>query len=397
MKKIVLLNVIAAMFLASCGKDEENGQPITPENVSITLASKDSLYPIGETVKFTADVKPAGASYTYTWYVNNKPIGSTASIDYKIENGGEQHVKLQVTGGTNSFDKEMTIYAYKKATEKSSKWISEILDYRPAPGQFINKNPGNMESAQGIAGKRGMVSLGAFGGYITFKFDHSVLNKEGVDFVVHGNAFDGSSEAGIVMVAYDKNGNQKPDDDEWYELKGELYNDATTIKGYELTYTKPSQTESAEDVTWTDNQGEYGAVHSAPIIAFHRQCYYPLFLTDNPSKLIFKGTKLKNLAHNTAAEGEGQYWKCESAGWGYADDFSADYMEKINDDADTQRSNKFDIANAVDASGKAVKLPAVDFIKVYNCLNQEAGWLGETSTEVCGAISLSVEKIEIKK
>jgi len=28
----------------------------------------------------------------------------------------------------------------------------------------------------------------------------------------------------------------------------------------------------------------------------------------------------------------------------------------------------------------------IDFIKVYNCMNQYLGWLGETSTEVAGGI-----------
>ena len=62
--------------------------------------------------------------------------------------------------------------------------------------------------------------MGGFGGYIIFKFDHTVVNQNGYDFVIRGNAFDGSSEPGAVMVAFDRNGNGVPDDDEWYELKG---------------------------------------------------------------------------------------------------------------------------------------------------------------------------------
>ena len=73
-----------------------------------------------------------------------------------------------------------------------------------------------------------MVSLGGWGGYITFGFDHPVENKDGYDLQILGNAFYmsgsteyGSSEPGIVLVSRDENGNGLPDD-KWFELKGSL-------------------------------------------------------------------------------------------------------------------------------------------------------------------------------
>ena len=50
-----------------------------------------------------------------------------------------------------------------------------------------------------------MIHLGGFGGYVTFRFDHTVANGEGADFKILGNTFAGSSEPGIIMVAWDKN------------------------------------------------------------------------------------------------------------------------------------------------------------------------------------------------
>ena len=38
-------------------------------------------------------------------------------------------------------------------------------------------------------------------------FDHSVDNIAGYDLAIRGNAFDGSSEPGIVWVSRDENGN----------------------------------------------------------------------------------------------------------------------------------------------------------------------------------------------
>ena len=59
-----------------------------------------------------------------------------------------------------------------------------------------------------------LISLGGFGGYVTFGFDHSVVNvHDSLDFKILGNAFytssnpnasalnsGGSAEPGIVMV-----------------------------------------------------------------------------------------------------------------------------------------------------------------------------------------------------
>ena len=43
---------------------------------------------------------------------------------------------------------------------------------------------------------------------------------------------------------------------------------------------------------------------------------------------------------------------------------------------------------AIDDDGNPVKLASIDFVKVYTAMNQWCGWVGETSTEVAGAIDL---------
>ena len=46
----------------------------------------------------------------------------------------------------------------------------------------------------------------------------------------------------------------------------------------------------------------------------------------------------------------------------------------------------FKIDWAVDEQGNHVNLTHIDFIKVYNGMNQYCGWTGETSTEVAAGI-----------
>ena len=77
-----------------------------------------------------------------------------------------------------------------------SKYIQAVDEYRPAPGQYVNDipeyEPGDTEAdmvrkctERLAANERGMVALGAYGGYITFHFDHSIANIEGQrDFAI---------------------------------------------------------------------------------------------------------------------------------------------------------------------------------------------------------------------
>ena len=80
----------------------------------------------------------------------------------------------------------------------------KVLEYCPAPGQFINEgfNCQTMQEANAYAEQRfkqkNYVSLGSFGGYITVKMPKEIKNRKGYDFGIIGNPFDGSSEPGIV-------------------------------------------------------------------------------------------------------------------------------------------------------------------------------------------------------
>lgn len=263
------------------------------------------------------------------------------------------------------------------APVKHSKWISRVVEYRPAPGQFINTGLGNTAAVQGIVGgKNGCLSLGGFGGYVIFEFDHDVQNIAGTDFVIFGNAFKGSSEPGIVEVS--------PDGSSWYRLKGSEDDNAATVRNYTITYTKPGQTVSAEAVAWTDDRGGSGEVGT---VTAHPQSYWPLFLPDDPSVLIFSGIRLPD---NSAWNASAQKFELGAFAWGYADNRSEDYEGQTGNDPDTRSSNKFDLDNAVDASGNAVSLTAIRQVKVYTALCQMVGaGIGETSTEICGALSLS--------
>lgn len=262
------------------------------------------------------------------------------------------------------------------------KYIYKVVDYSPAPGQFVNKLPmfemGDdatkmaQKCTESLANNKGdLVTLGAFGGSIIFHFDHSVANVAGQkDFLIEGNAFEGSSEPGIVMVSKDVNRNGIADDP-WYELSGSADRETPNklVYGYEVTYTASPM----QDIPWTDNKGGSGKVERN---TYHSQEYYPLWM---PAKITYKGTLLPKNAKQDPDTG---FWSLSGFNWGYVDN-------KANSDIE---GNSFDIDWAVDQNRKKVKLDFIDFVKVYCAEQQMAGWFGETSTEVKGAEDLHIEE-----
>lgn len=266
---------------------------------------------------------------------------------------------------------------------QNSDKITRVLDYKPAPGQHINRlfpTPAMSDTyanalafaSSKLVNNTAMVGLGAFGGYAIVGFDHPILNVAGAyDFKALGNAYSNGAEPGIVMVCQDLNKNGQPDSNEpWYELAGSEYNHAQTIHNYRITYYRPNPDKQKSNIVWKDNQGGQGVVTH---ISFASQStMYPLWITED--SLVFTGTKLRgNLVMS------GTTYTLPALNWGYVDN-----------NANSAANDKigFDIDWAVDINGNHVQLEYIDFIKVYTAMVQEAGILGETSTEFAGIIDL---------
>lgn len=284
-------------------------------------------------------------------------------------------------------------------------YITKVYDYHPAPGQFVNMLPeyeaGDTQAAMNQKCEEYIcntpngapVSLGAFGGYIIFGFDHPVINSKGdYDFKIYGNTFTnntssgaGSSEPGIVMVSYDANANGLPDD-EWYELKGSEHDNANTFRGMNITYSRPDNGRAPGADPDPDDSGvcDRKYIHwksNDPTrpegyiqrVTFHTQSYWPTWINDEC--LTFTGTRLPD---NVSRLEGGQY----SFGffeWGYADNLPND------------KNPGFRISDAITAEGQSADLEKIHFIKVYTGINQSCGSLGEGSTEITGAEDLHPE------
>ena len=263
-----------------------------------------------------------------------------------------------------------------------------VIEYCPAPGQFVNTLPiieseeDVLQKAQENLERGSMVSLGAFGGYMTVKFDTPLANAEVNDFIILGNAFETSAEPGVVMVSRDANQNGIADD-RWYEIAGSEYTRST--KNYEITYYRPTAENDASEeaveeyIRWSDNQGNNGWLTKNTT---HKQSYYPAWI--DADSLIFRGTLLPDNAIDE--KGDGSYFKLAPFEWGYAD----------NQPNSNEAGCSFDIDWAVDEEGNKVDIEVIDFIRIHTgTIAADHGQIGEASTEISAIRALHDETIEV--
>ncbi len=392
MKKGLLTygTLAAAMLLTGCTAD------IPMVNLGI-----DDAYFIPRMSKLPLHAALTGDQYR--WTVNGEVVSETDSYIFIAAEEGVYDLTFDIIDPDTPYHFDFKVTVMHEDVEYSP-YITRVYEYCPAPGQFVNEMPKYEEgdtyadilqkAEESISGTNDvLVSLGGYGGFITFGFDHSVMNVPGEkDFRIWGNAFyeltnpdsrGGSAEPGIVMVSYDENCNGLPDDP-WYELAGSEYYKPSTRHAYGITYHRPDPARPVESdetgflddvyyIAWDDTDGTHGYLAKN---IYHDQDYFPKWVTGD--ELSFTGTLLPQNAIDES--GEGRYYVLYSYDWGYVDNHPNDYADL----------NSFDISWAVDSQGNPVHLPAIDFVRVYTGVNQYCGWLGETSTELCRARDLHI-------
>lgn len=361
----------------------------------------DDTYYIPRMSKLPLESALTGAEYI--WKVDGEIVSTDRSYIFIAQEEGVYYLSFDIIDEDTPYHFESTITVLHEEVEYSP-YISRVYEYCPAPGQFVNEMPryedGDtyadilQKTEESISGTNDiMITLGGYGGFVTFGFDHTVINVPGeYDFRIWGNCFyellqpekkGGSAEPGIVMVSYDENCNGIPDD-EWYELAGSEYYADNTQHKYEITYHHPDphrqivadDDNSLDDIyyiAWEDNIGLSGYIAKN---IFHNQDYYPKWIADD--SLRFKGSLLAPNAEDIS--GYGAYYVLYSYPWGYVDNHPNEYVDL----------NSFNISWAVDSFGNKVNLPGIDFVRVYTGVNQYCGWLGETSTELSRAQDLHI-------
>ena len=341
--------------------------------------------------------------------------GSTVTSDYSNASNYAFTISPKASGNTTivavSGGVTYTITCGPKQATTSGAAPSSVVSYLPI-GQFAQGDNWGTTAGKFVgksAPESTGVSLGAFGGYIEFKFNDGITNDPenpyGVDFVVYGNAFNGNPEAGAVQVS--------EDGITWYELAGSRYYDGNfdftgtkvtnkfskaysgTLNNATITYdgstlSQINVTVAANGANKIDNKlliSSYGwwptVAKGYPMIGSHNNAGSNVQVSHSDTALTFSGLTMIPDSDTTA-----------DYAFGYADvtpnGSPATYGDAVNPYtpyvSGKTGGDGFDLEWAVDiTTGLPIDVTGMNFhyVRVYTAV-LDNGTFGETSAEVCG-------------
>lgn len=268
--------------------------------------------------------------------------------------------------------------------EQSPRMIKvAVLDYSPAPGQFVNElplyeagdTPQSMRlKAEDALNNGRLITLGAFGGSVTLRLSEPITPSHdgSPEFRVLGNAFlntaetavdpIGSCEPGIVMVMTDVNANGLPDDT-WYVLGGDHFDEA--VESHVTYIDNSAASNDRQFVQWSDQYGATGWLTRN--VSHHNHAFFPMWL--DMDRCVVEGYRLPD---------NGRYNEITSTYdlsvyGGYADAWPNNSMRSA-----------LSLSSARTLDGAPATVVRVDFVRIYTGVLQCNGPLGECSTEVAG-------------
>lgn len=151
------------------------------------------------------DLHPALTGKEYRWSLvspdgTDSLLASTRDYIFLEMNEGTYQLRFEIIDADIPYSFDFTVNVLHEEVEYSP-YISRVVEYCPAPGQFVNEMPryeaGDSyadilrKAEECISGTNDvMITLGGYGGYVTFAFDHTVMNVPGsYDFRIWGNCF----------------------------------------------------------------------------------------------------------------------------------------------------------------------------------------------------------------
>ena len=281
----------------------------------------------------------------------------------------------------------------------------EIIDQFSIGSQYNGKMSFGAAAGRIFRGKNSIldcVSLGGFGGYMTCYYKDAIKNSDnhpyGIDFIVQGNAFEGSEEAAEpANILVSKDG------ETWYSLAGSEHYDDSTVWNRTVTYEKTENGLTkmtlkdgsnlvAEEVTgFTYPTKETSPWHIGPDADYEKFTTSGTFLQSQSGQNEYGNTRPIYPAFGYADTGicdatipvpgkaDNPYSGLIRLGW--LNDNSSGGATRM---ATTRRGTPCDISWAVDSSGNPVQLDEIHYIKLQTANGTDNGAIGEKSAEICG-------------
>lgn len=277
-------------------------------------------------------------------------------------------------------------------SERESIYVPDkVVDFLSVNSQYTNGNGGGYGTNPQQTLTGGLLSLGNFGGYVTFYLENGLTdnpnNAYGVDFYVNGNAFKdtstgtglGSMEPGQVWVSEDGS--------TWYALAGSEHYEPSTIWNYSVTYKKTK----TGGTSWTDNYGNTDASTHGRSFAWPSPDIYTMNNLAKQNSFTLSGILLP-CADGTITGTDSFNSFSKGGRFGYVDMLVNGTENPYLDNSNySNESSGFDLAWAVDAAGNPVDVSGMSFhyVKVVTASNIIAGSANEKSTEVSNLVVAS--------
>lgn len=290
----------------------------------------------------------------------------------------------------------------------ASDFATSVLNFTPAPGQFIN-DPNFSDPTRALGAPVGgglfaadnskIVSLGGFGGSITLAFDSPVtddpLNPWGLDAIVYANAFYAGTnpnrrfaEPATIEIARDTNNNHLADDP-WFIIRAPVFPSIpASAQQSQLWDNNPSTPAPPSNLTW------YPAAPAFPswpanytTTALRLPAIFEVIVLQNPN-----GLSATLEAHDALADFSPTLLLGDTNADDAVDnpviDPAAFYTAPDNPfvvgiSPGSGGGDAFNIAWAVDAAtGAPASLASFDFIRITTAVNRVDPLLGEMSAEI---------------
>ncbi len=340
--------------------------------------------------RLVVDKGDAAPVLTYT--ISDKAVAKIGNVVQTPDENGKYTLPLTVSSqniviaaGDGMSSKT---YSFGYNEKESDKVPDKVVDFLSVNSQYTNGSGGGYGvSPQKTLTGGDVLSLGNFGGYITYYYDapltNDPANRYGIDFYVDGNAFKdtstgtglGSMEPGQVWVS--------EDGEEWYALAGSEHYEDGTLWDYAVTYSK---TETGGTV-WVDNQGNTHESTHGRAFAWPQADVYTM--NDLPAQDSFTLSGILIPCVDGSITGADKFNSFSGgARFGYADVLvNGRANPYLTNDKYENESTGFDLAWAVDENGMPVGVSDMEFhyVKVVTASNIIAGSANEKSTEV-GAV-----------
>lgn len=357
------------------GSDQQSFKIQVEKLIEVSIAEQAAV-PMCSVLDIVPSINgPERDDYGYEWTIGDSVIGKNRELSFISAVAGSFELTLRTTAGKQSASFTRTVTVNEAAYNRNA---YTVLEYLPSPGKNHNWSiigyaeswkygdefqlPYNEFLAKAAErrkqpGGNYSLFLGSWGGSATFKFDHTVVNAPGKPDIemaaVHSN-----SDLPAIYVAYDRNKNGTPDNDEWYEIKNADFG-IEDLPEYEISFTYDSTVTDARRIysyfSWKDNQVEENR-DSGQILTNKTFTSSMTTAGTFSPRGFFPGLSVIDLDSKQTA---------------FLNGWPASFVRKgkritrdLSGAPQFYQTRNIDIDLAVDKNGEPVQLPGIDFIRV---------------------------------